>query len=136
MPRISTYRIFFLVALVLFPLMVFATQHGGGIVPCGNDLNGDGKVGPEEACRFEHFIIGLNTLINTLILIAASLAAISFAYAGWLYMTAQGNTSQIESAHKIFGKVLTGFVIALSAWLIVKALLVGLGVGIGFSLLG
>lgn len=56
------------------------------------------------------------------------LAAISFAWAGWLYMSSAGNESNIKKAHEIFGNVVLGLCIALAAWLIVNAIVVGLGV--------
>ena len=53
---------------------------------------------------------------------------IVLAYAGFLYMSARGNTGQVERAHKLIGYAVVGFLIALSAWLIVKVILTTLGV--------
>ena len=55
--------------------------------------------------------------------LAAPISALMFAYAGFLYMTNNGNESQIKQAHDIFLYVFWGFVIALGAWLVVKVIL-------------
>jgi hypothetical protein len=49
-------------------------------------------------------------------------AVISFSYAGFLYLTSQGNPGQISKAHGIFKTTAIGFLIVLSAWLIVYAI--------------
>ncbi|PIQ92524.1 MAG: hypothetical protein COV70_00325 [Parcubacteria group bacterium CG11_big_fil_rev_8_21_14_0_20_39_22] len=93
------------------------------LVPCGFDLNGDGSVKNTgdciEECNFNHLIIGIKNITDLLIILAVALAALIFAWAGFLYVTAAGSPGQIEKAHKIFGKVFIGLVLILSAWLIV-----------------
>jgi hypothetical protein len=46
-----------------------------------------------------------------------------FAWAGVLYFTSGGNPTNITRAHGIFRSVIIGFVIALSAWLVVQTIL-------------
>ncbi len=113
--------------LVVFPIMV---QGAGGIVP--DCQNADG------GCTWGDFILLINKFIDFLFYIAGALAAISFAYAGFLYLTSMGSPEQIKKAKSIFGKVVLGLIIALAAWLIVKVILsaVGLKQGQGYSLLG
>jgi hypothetical protein len=83
-----------------------------------------------EGCQFEHFITLAKNVMNFLLFtIAVPIAAISFAWAGWLYLSAAGNESKVGEAHRIFGYVVLGLCIALAAWLIVNAIVVGLGVG-------
>lgn len=65
----------------------------------------------------------MQNIINYLIGISVSIAAAMFAYAGFLYTTGGANPTQINRAHKIFKNVLIGFLIAISAWLIVQTLL-------------
>lgn len=126
-----------LVSFVLFPLFSYAAP----IVPCGIDGNtqtytAGGKTHTyAEPCTFEHFLIGINNVINFLIMITGSVAAIIFAVAGVLILTAGTNEGQVTKAKETFGSVLKGFVWILAAWLLVKMVLVGLGVPAEFSLL-
>lgn len=84
----------------------------GPLVPCG---------GPD--CDFNQLIKLIKNVINFLLfVIAAPLAAIVFAYAGFLFLTSRGNEQQISQAKQIFWSVLIGFVIAFGAWLIVDAI--------------
>ena len=119
--------IFFLVMMVFMPM--FFTS-AAGLVPCGVN-----EIGPySRACTFNDFFILINNVINFLLRdIAAPLAAVTFAVAGWMYLTAGGDSGQIKKAHELFKNVAIGFIIALSAWLIVKAILLGLGIEEGFS---
>ena len=69
-------------------------------------------------------------------MIGGSIAALVFAYAGFLILTAGGNESKMEKGRGMFMPVVWGFVWMLSAWLIVKLILIGLGVPSAFSFLG
>lgn len=101
--------------IVLVPMYVFAA-----IVPCG----GSGQ----QACNFGFFITLIKNVINFLIFkLAVPLAAISFAVAGVMILTAGDNTGQVEKAKEIFWNVVIGLIVALSAWLIVIAILTALG---------
>jgi len=57
-----------------------------------------------------------------LIFISIPIATLLFSYAGFLYVTAGGNTGKIQKAHDIFKDVAVGFLIVLSAWLIVNTI--------------
>jgi hypothetical protein len=86
-------------------------------------------------CGWKDLIYLLNTAIKFMIYIAASLSAIAFAYAGFLYMTAFGQSGKIEQAHGIFSKTITGIFFVLIGWLLVATILKVLGVPNAFSLL-
>jgi hypothetical protein len=58
-------------------------------------------------------------LANFLLGVSIPAAALLFAWAGMLYFSARGNPGQIEKAHKVFRSVVIGFVIAVSAWVLV-----------------
>ena len=96
-----------------------------GLVTCGNG-SGSGKVDPStgkavtaaQDCQFPDLINMINTIIQYLIFIAMPIAAISFAYAGWIYLSAGGDTSKVKRAHTIFLDVAIGFGLVLGAWLI------------------
>lgn len=99
------------------PAFAQSLRQCRGIVPCGCNVDANGTV--LDKCTFNDFLIGIKNLTNYLIVLAASLAALAFAWAGILYLTAGGNPSQIETAHTIFWKVFKGFIVMLAAWLIV-----------------
>lgn len=91
--------------------------------------------GVTSQCDVDAFVALLVRVMNYLLFaFALPVAAVLFAYAGFLYVTAQGNEGQVSSAHKIFANVLIGFTLALGAWLIVNALVGGLGVDAPFKL--
>lgn len=102
-------------------IAVAAGECPDSLIPCGCDTDSSKTVDPNEQCTFDHFIILAQNVINFLIFkIAAPLAAVMFAYAGFLYLTNRGNESQVKQAHDVFTYVLIGLVLALAAWLIVN----------------
>ena len=114
-----------ILATLLFPSLAGAT----GLVVCGNVVT--------DPCTFDKLIEQVRVVINFLIFqVAAPLAAVMFAYAGFVYVTNRGSESQIKQAHEIFGNVFIGLVIALSAWLVINFILVFfLGAASPFSFL-
>lgn len=103
-----------ILALFLFlPSSVFAND---GLVPCTNK------------CDFNDFIKLLEKIIDFAIFTMAPLiATLMFAIAGFYYITASGDPQKVQSAHTIFRNTIIGFVVVLAAWLIIKAILFGLG---------
>jgi len=96
--------------LLAIPLIGFAA----GLVPCGGPA-------PEPKCDFNQLILLAQKVINFMIFdLAAPLAAVAFAIAGIMMLTARDNEQQVTKAKQIFWYVFIGFIIALSAWLIVK----------------
>lgn len=103
----------------LLPIDAYAVQNG--LVPCGNQVQ-NGVV--SDPCTFEDLVRLAQIVINFLIFdIAAPLAAVMFIYAGFLYLTARGNESQVKNAHDLFWAVFIGLVCALAAWLMVTFIL-------------
>ncbi len=98
-------------------------------VPCGTDdvkNNKTGAAGPDNIvdnpCGFSDVIELARRLITGWIMAGVTIAALGFAYAGFLYITAMGSQEKISHAHSIFVKTFFGFVFMLSAWLIAKVL--------------
>lgn len=102
--------ILILVTLFTVPIY-FASAQGIGVI-CAN---------PPD-CTFTDLINLARNIINFLIIVSIPAATIAFAYAGFLFMTARGNSSQISQAKGIFFKVLIGFLFVLSGWLIVRTI--------------
>jgi len=109
------------VVFVVFLMPFFVSAHGlipTPLVPCGGVVNGVNQ----PACNFAELVHGVNHVISFLLVVAAPIASILFAYAGFLYMTAQGDTGKVSQAHGIFLTVFVGIVIALAAWLTVSTI--------------
>src|SRR3989344_5583140 len=101
------FFIFPVTAIFIVAFLPFLVS-AAGIVPCD---------GPD--CDFPKLILLGQNIINYLILLSIPLAAVAFAYCGFLFLTAAGNESQIKKAKGIGWHVLWGFLAVLSAWLIV-----------------
>ena len=114
----------FLPLLILFVLLVPVFVNAEPIIPCGG-LAEDGKT-PQPPCDFNMLMKLVNKIINWIIWISAPVAAGVFAWAGIKYMTT-GIADQKSEAKDMLQKVFIGFVVILSAWIIVgtsiKALL-------------
>ena len=105
-------KIFITLTIVICLLNVsVSVVSAAGLVPCGETAT---------ECDFSKLIETINGLIKYLIMIAMPLSAIAFAYAGWLYLTAGGNTGQVDKAKGVFADVGIGLIIILSGWLLFK----------------
>lgn len=114
-------------ALALYA--VPAISIAAGFVPIVPECQND-------KCEWEDLIKMGQNILNDAVYLAAILAVVSIAYAGYLYVTSGGSDSQIKKAHDVFGKVIWGIFLTLGAWLIVHEVLKYLGVtDPGFSLL-
>ena len=147
MKNIKSTTIFSILALlVLIPVISFAADptvdeaatygttnsKGGGIVPtCTGSTTSSG----ERACGYNDLVTLFKRVIVYLIFIGTTLASISVAYAGFLYMTSTGNTGKIEKAHQIFSTVIIGLIFLWGGWLLISTILKTLGVESTFSLL-
>ncbi len=111
--------------MIALPLLTFAAILPERLISC------DGT--KESPCDFKALIRLVQNIINFLVYMSAPVAAVAFAWAGVLYLTAAGDEKRIGQAHAIFTDVLIGIGIVLSAWLIVKLIVTGLGVKSGLS---
>ncbi len=79
-------------------------------------------------CGFEQLMVLINNVINFLLFdLAMPLAALIFAYAGFLLITAGGDPAKSTQVKAIIKNLLIGFIIALAAWLIINTILKTLG---------
>ncbi len=76
-----------------------------------------------DDCNFGSLVTLAQNIITFLLYASSAIAAACFFFAGYLYLTANGNSGQITRAHNIFKNVVIGLIIALSAWLIVSTIL-------------
>ena len=90
----------------------------GGIVPA--ECRGSSTVANCDLCSLAQ--MGQN-LANFLLGITIPAAALLFAWAGILFFSSRGSPEQITRARKIFMSVVIGFVIAVSAWVLVNTVM-------------
>lgn len=73
----------------------------------------------ECECGFRDVVAEIKQLINFAFLLAMPLTVIAITWAGIQILLARGNPGKINEAKKLATQVLTGFIIVLTAWLIV-----------------
>ena len=72
-------------------------------------------------CDFAMFMKMINNIISFLLFTLAPIfATITIAWGGFLILTSGGNSGKVSTAKKMMWNVAVGYLIALSAWLIVK----------------
>lgn len=105
----------------------------GGLVVCGKNgpltstAEGDTTTG-QQSCSFEDLIKLVNNIIDFLIfLVAPIIMVFVLLWAGLLILTSGGSSEKISQAKGMIFKAIIGMVIAMSAWLIVKYVMVTLG---------
>lgn len=103
------------IANVGAPVAQAQTTEPTGLIPCG--------YGQRPECTFDDLLQLARNLINFMITLSTTIATISFAYAGYLYLTAAGDSGKIKTATGIFTNVAVGFIIVLAAWFIVNTFL-------------
>jgi len=100
------------ILILVIPAVTLAQTDGNGIVPCD---------GPE--CQACHFVqLGQNLLV-WFIKIMASVIAVVVAIAGLKMVTAGGDVGKVSEAKGMMTNALIGFVILLSAWLIIDTVM-------------
>jgi hypothetical protein len=86
-----------------------------GLVPCEGTAN--------DPCNFEEFVRMINMIIKWIISIAGVIFAITLIWGGFLYMKSGDNPGNKSKATGMMWNTLKGFVIILTAWLIVYTIL-------------
>lgn len=74
---------------------------------------------PDDPCTYASLIELVNVLIQTMIVLSTILAAVVFAYIGFILLTSGGDPGAMTKAKGMFGKVLKGYLWILFAWIIV-----------------
>ena len=115
-------------------------EGNGGLVPCGvaesnqapTDANGNPTSSGVQAtnpCGWNDLMALVNNVINFILyFMAIPIAAIMFAYAGFLMVTAGGEAAGARTkAKSIFTNAIIGLILATACWLIIKLILGILG---------
>jgi len=112
----------FVFMMLVIPVLSFADQTPNtGLVACGK--------GDSAPCGFGDLLVLIDTIIKfVLFKMAVPIAAIMFAYAGFLLITAGGEAAHARTkAKEIFVNTLFGLIIAVAAFLIIKTILMIFG---------
>jgi|GEM_PF-2671556 hypothetical protein len=105
------------------------SASNGFLVPCGYGVfspstqangNSSGSATGCSACNLADLV---QNLINFLIGLSIPIAAALFAWAGVLYFTSAGDTSRHAQALSVFKNAFIGFVIVITAWLVINTVL-------------
>ena len=105
-------------------------KNGIVVTDCGYDI---GKNGKGRMCGFADLITLIGRVIEYIFILIIPIAAIVFAYAGFLYLTSGGDPGKKTAAKKAMTNVVIGIVIVMAAWLVVRTIVVSLGVAPGAS---
>lgn len=114
--------------LTLMLLLGAVPLHAhASLVTCGQD----GPILPNgrQACGFPELMQLISNIIDFLIFTVAPIIMVCvITYAGFLYLTSMGSAEKRTQANGMFVKAVSGMVIAMVAWILVKFILVELGV--------
>lgn len=123
MKKNSLFILLVVLALTAAPF-AFGATLGEGLVGDGTETCAGGA----PNCTFTDFVKLINKIITFVIKLSIPIAAIGFGIAGFYYITDQGSETRRKKGNEIFYWTFIGFVVILSAWLVVKTILSGLGV--------
>jgi hypothetical protein len=101
-------------AIVLVPKKTFARTW----ISCSEPPN----------CTFVDFWATFNLILKNILQLGIMISVVIFVIAGWTYLTSGGDSSKVKKGHKMLTNATIGFVIMLSAFLIVDLILRSLGV--------
>lgn len=128
---ISKSLVFFLSLLILIsPIFVLAQTPTGGGAPTQTPTGGGA---PTQTVKYSINIKNpfksnnvkdlLTTIVNDILIpIGSVIATVMVIYAGFLFVTARGNATQIETAKKALLYAVIGAAILLGAWVIINAI--------------
>lgn len=91
---------------------------------CGYNLLKGGRM-----CGLSDLLLLINRIIDYIFVLILPIASIVFVYVGYLYITSGGDPGKRSKAKSAMIKLVTGIVMIMAAWLIVRTILVSLGVG-------
>jgi len=112
--------------IIIFTPLVLVFGAGDIVPDCNTTL--DGKGGFSNPCNFNSLLELVNKFISYLLVyLATPIFALIIIYVAWLYLSDMGSSENIKKAKTIFKNAIIGYVIILSAWIIVKTILSSLG---------
>lgn len=114
--------------MLIMPVFSFALGPLG-LVPCSNTPDASGNIPAADACGFAQIMALVNTVVKFILFnMVIPIAAIMMAYAGFILVTAGGESaSKKTKAKEIFTNAVIGLVISAACYLIIHTLLSILG---------
>src|SRR3989339_802497 len=92
----KTIKIFLVTALFLF--LIMGQIQAEGLVPCGNDLNGNGKIDLSEQCSFCDFFKLISNIFNFAIKIVIAVATLMLVTGGVMLLFAGADPGMLTKA--------------------------------------
>ena len=111
--KLLLYTLFTVMAFLVLPDLSFAQEPGLVPVECRNDV---------RACNFCALLKMGENIVDLLFQLLVIVAVILIVVAGFKLVTSGGNPQALESAKSMLANVIIGFVIVMSAWLIVDTI--------------
>lgn len=110
-----------MMSLLFIPVVLFAGEgdtspEGAGVVACSG-----------VDCDVESFFTTIQNVIKLLLQIGIAFVAVIFTVAGYTYLTAGGDSGKVQQAHNMFKNAAIGFIVMLTAFLLVELLTSTLG---------
>ena len=117
---LNIFLVVFFASLFILPIVSIAANDPG-LVPCGTIKN-------SAECGFNDLFKLINTVINFILFkMAVPIAAIMFAYAGFMLVSSAGSPEKRTKAKEVFINVAIGLIIVAGAWIFVHTILVIVG---------
>ncbi len=116
---------------IIAPAFVYAAQlptnQGGTQLPVNQGgtqlpVNNGGPVTIQNPIKATSIVMLFQTLLDIVLVFAVPLIVFFIIYAGFLYVTARGNASTIESAHKALLYALIGGLLILGARVLIDVI--------------
>ncbi|MCE9517885.1 pilin [Candidatus Nomurabacteria bacterium] len=125
--RISMYAFVFVVAFSLFAPMQFANAaNGDANIPSGGDKNTGVTINTGIKNPLGKSISDIPTFIQTILgfvlLVGVPIIVLAIIYAGFLFVTAQGNSEKLTMAKTTLLYTLIGAALLLGSFVIAKAI--------------
>ena len=108
-----------LLGLLALPVFVSAWFPGDPIVPCGRTSTGTSGSGGSLPCEFDDLVTLAENIMGFLTFISIPIAALLFAYAGFLLIKPGAAESERKKAKAIFSSTIIGIAIMLGAYVAV-----------------
>ena len=112
---------------LLIPSFSYALCEGN-IVPCGQDIDGDGMIGVDEMCNFCHlFELTNNIIVYIMTCLAPIISGIMLILGGFYLMIAGVDPGKIEQGKKIITAAIIGLIVMFISWVLLNTFFSSLG---------
>jgi hypothetical protein len=116
-----TFFVLMVILVLVVPSVSLAQESDWkGLVPCDNVT---------KPCDYNQLMNLVNKVINFIfVTLAVPICALMFAYAGFLMVTAGGESASAKTkAKEIFSNTVVGFLFIATSWLVIHIILMELG---------